>query len=653
MRSSYFVIVFLLFLASPINARLSAQEGLEEFIERDSAAFIVIQDPAAILQQIQSSVYFQNRHFQKALELLVDDEFSLSSQERLSELEAKWNEICGQLSKIDEVSLIIHSWEDGSWTIPKLSIAIAGPAEPVRRMVELLKEARSSIEQSESNQPDFFSHIAGNQLAGVSMQQTGNLVLLSNAPEKSKELMARLKQSGDERFRSLARNRSYVQVQKLLEKRVKSPQVRGFIAPRNFWRVLTKLVAGDKALMIEPPESLASAGFQVLLQSESKAIDTPDGTYQAVISWDFVLTYTVPASGFGKLIESFEPLAEFPAIPFSVTSLSAVGFDLKARHAAGKEIFEKYQKHLFAPASKDGKSEGMSFEKYFNFSEFGLAGVTDEVGMDPVLGATSGTISLYHTGNPVHWKPAMEIRRVKNQEAMKKLLVNKLQMENKFAPTGQRLIEIPNDHGQLFGRTESGIREHLASRAKSLRESGEEPPKDLAIRDGAPLSNTLLSRQYEYFINDDWMVHCDHNSMQHFLKSAYEEFSPPGTFDLLLDSTRASSGQSSFFKIDYQSSTFYKVENKRNQNSIESLRIKEKFGNGQRTLSKEVWEKLMSEPDEYGLRNEIESNEDAVAAVRQLIVNAFNDTFGTTVRLYSKDGPKMRIFGQVYSLVDE
>ena len=61
----------------------------------------------------------------------------------------------------------------------------------------------------------------------------------------------------------------------------------------------------------------------------------------------------------------------------------------------------------------------------------------------------------------------------------------------------------------------------------------------------------------------------------------------------------------------------------------------------------------MSKPDEYGLRNEIESTEDAAAAVQQLIVHAFNDSFGTVVSLYSRDDPKMRIFGQVYSLVDE
>lgn len=270
-----------------------------------------------------------------------------------------------------------------------------------------------------------------------------------------------------------------------------------------------------------------------------------------------------------------------------------------------------------------------------------------------MLEATNGIISVYHEKNPIHWKPAMEVRKVKNREAMEKLLANKLKAENRSAPKNERLVEIPNDHGQLFGRTQSGIREHLGKRATSWRESGEELPKDFAPQDGEPISETIMSKQCEYFINNDWMIHCDHNSMKRFLSAAYEEYSDPQTFDLLLKATRDSSGQSSFFKIAYQSNKFYKVENKRNQDSIESLRIKQKYGTGPSDRSPEVWKKLMSEPDEYGLRNEIESTEDAAAAVQQLIVHAFNDTFGTVVSLYSRDDHKMRIFGQVYSLIDE
>ncbi len=385
MRSTYFFITVFLLIASSTSSGLTAQDALEEFIERDSAAFIVIQDPEAILRQIESSVFFQNHRFQRALELMVDGEFPLADHERLNELEEKWNEIRDLLSRFDEVSLIIHSWADDFWSVPKISIAFAGPAESIQSMEGLLTDVASSILDSATDDPNFFSLVAGSELSGVSIQQAGNLIVLSNAPEKSKELMARLEQSEDKNFKSLARNRSYLQVQKLLEKRAKSPQVRGFIAPKSFRRLITTLVAGDQFIMIEPPESIASAGFQILLQSDSKAIVTPDGTYKPVINWDFVLAYTQPVSGFGKLIESFEPFTEFPSLPFSITSLNAIGFDLKAKHDADEEIFEKYQKHFFAPASKDSESDGMSFEEYFSFSEFGLVGMADELDMNPML----------------------------------------------------------------------------------------------------------------------------------------------------------------------------------------------------------------------------------------------------------------------------
>jgi hypothetical protein len=629
------------------------QDNLEEFIERDSAAFIVIEDPAAILAQIESSVLFENRHFQKAMEIMVDEKFPLATRERLDEMEEKWHEIRGLLSSLDEISIIIHSWPDDYQSIPKITIALTGLPEPIQSMQGILTDVKSSVLESDPETPDFFSFVFGDQISGISIQQTGRTILLSNAPEKSGELVSRINQSQDKKFKSLALNRSYMQIQKLLEKRADAPQVRGFLAPKSFRHLMTDLVGYKTILMIEPPKSIASAGFQVLLQSDAGAIETPGGTFQSALNWDFVLTYTQPSSGFGKLIESFEPIGEFPAMPFAVTSLVAVGFDLVAKRDADQEIFEKYQKKLFAPRGEEGDSGGMNFEKYFRFSEFGLFGLDDDPNLKPLLETAKGAISINHEGNPIHWKAAMEIRKVKNRESMEKLVAEKLKSENASASEEDRLVEIPNDHGRLFGRTETGTREFLKKQAKMWRDGGEEPPEGFEALDDEPLSESVLSRQYEYFVNDDWMVHCDHNSMKWFLSSVYEEPREPSTFDLLSKSTMESSGQSEFFKITYQSNKFYKLQDKRMQNSIESLRIKEKYGTGELDQSREVWERLMAEPDEFGLRNEIESTEDAAVAVQQLMMNGFHDVFGTAVSLYSRNENKMRIFGQVYSLVDE
>ena len=125
----------------------------------------------------------------------------------------------------------------------------------------------------------------------------------------------------------------------------------------------------------------------------------------------------------------------------------------------------------------------MTFEKYFSFTEFGLFDPAAELDVNPWLAATNGAISVYHEKNPIHWKPAMQIKKVNNREAMEKLLAYKLKTENRSAPKNERLVEIPNDHGQLFGRTESGIREHLGRRAEIWRDSGEELPKDFAPRE--------------------------------------------------------------------------------------------------------------------------------------------------------------------------
>ncbi len=340
MRSFLTLFTVFLLAAGSVGGVVHAQDDLESFVARETAAFVVIQDPEAILEQIEESVFLRNRHFQKALDLMVDEEFPLTTPEQLTKLESKWDAIRQLLSKFDEVSVIIHSWPDEPWSIPKLTIALTGSGEIAAELETQLTEAQTSIAGAESGDPVLFSLLAGSQLSGITIQQSGNLLLVSNAPEQSQKLKARIEQSTQKKFRSLARSRSFQTVQKLLEQRAEEPQVRGFIAPQSFRKVITTLVAGDNFIMIDPPKSIASAGFQILLQYDSETTETPDGVYQPVINWDFVLTYTRPSTGFGKLIESFEPFEEMPSLPFPVTSLEAVGFDLNAKHDAGRDIFE-------------------------------------------------------------------------------------------------------------------------------------------------------------------------------------------------------------------------------------------------------------------------------------------------------------------------
>ena len=559
------------------------------------------------------------------------------------------------LGQFTEICLIIHSWPDDLWSIPQFTIACTGGSESNQRIQEFIDESSSLIAEAGDSETDLVSLFGGDKLNEISVERTDELILFSNTIKKSRDLLARLDPTPSKKFKSLARNRSFMRVQKLLEKRAGSPQIRGYIAPKSFRRLITTLITGEQVIMIDAPESIASAGFQILLENSDNSIQTPSGTYQPIVSWDFVLTYTVPASGFGKLIESFRPFDEFPPLPFSVTSLNAFSFDMSARYDAGKAIFDKYQKHLFAPADEASGSPGMSFERYFGFKEFGISNFSDAPEKDQMLNASNGTITVYHEENPVHWQPAITIKKVTNRKFMNLLLESGVKSRNSSnsSPDKEQLVEIPNDHGRLFGLTETGIRSKLERQAKSWRDSGSNVPEYMSQVEDKPLSEDCLSRQYEYFINDDWMIHADHNSMKQFLNAVYEDPPEPGAFDLLLDATRELSGQDSFFKVSYQSNMYYYVKDRQTHSSVESSRIKAKYGDDSGRLSQKVWDKLMSKPNGIGLRNTIESTEDTVAAVKQLLIYALNDTFGTFVNLYSGDDQKMRIFGQVFSLAQD
>lgn len=704
-----FIFLFCCLLAA--SSPTLGQKNVADSVKRDEVAFVVIHDPNAILDQIESSVFFQNRKFLKAVELLTDERFSLTTEDRLLELEDKWYEIRQTLEKVEKISIVIHSWKQ-TWGMslgdlfshtPEFTMVFESSPETNRALEENFLSVKSMFPQSEEEDDtdDFVSETGLNGLKGITVEQIDNYIMLSNSPENSEQLSQQLKkQRVPENFRSLSKNRSYMQVQKLLKVKERSPTVHGFLTSNNFSGFAKSMI--DPSLSFYSSNSLAAIGFQAFLDERSDSIETPDGTFRAAINWDFVLTYTQPASGFGKLVDSFEPLGDLPRLPFSATSVSAAGVDMNKKLSGFTDLFDNDQSGLFYPKEfteeeleelsktldpseleKLADIDPMSAEEVFGQHQFQLFRTPKEFDFEKLLSSSSAKIVISYDDpnqNPNSYYASsvkhVVIEKISDPVEMMRVLQQKVEQENLGQPDSIRLVEVDNDYGRLFARRESAIREMYAQRISQWNQSTEDMRAQVEsgeiemsleeldemeesnrkmldriypkIPESGPLDNEVMSQQKEYFINDEWMISTDHVSMKRILNAIYEEVPTPQTFDLLLHASSKSSGQNSPIKVVYKS-------NKSHESfgsgmfgvvSFEMERIWKKYDQN------EAMEVMMSRPDEFGLRNQIESTDDAAAAFKHLIALAFNDTFGTSMSLYSKDDHKMRVFGQIFSLVE-
>lgn len=116
---------------------LVGQDQFDVYIEKESAAFVVVEDPESIVEYFQSSQLLKNNHFQAALELLTDERFSLTSTTTIEEVAAKFNAFLGVLRQIDQVAIVIHrlnapeSNQTSSFGVPDLSVIFTAKDETV------------------------------------------------------------------------------------------------------------------------------------------------------------------------------------------------------------------------------------------------------------------------------------------------------------------------------------------------------------------------------------------------------------------------------------------------------------------------------------------------------------------------------------------
>lgn len=145
-------------------------------------------------------------------------------------------------------------------------------------------------------------------------------------------------------------------------------------------------------------------------------------------------------------------------------------------------------------------------------------------------------------------------------------------------------------------------------------------------------------------------IAADNSSMYQMLLSL-ETPAAPQAFNLLYDHARKKRRADECCRVAFRSHKL--LANSIEEQHVWSLARSKEKKQGKKMFTpkgdEEALKIIQSEPDEYGLRIELKTRDDARVAVQQLLLNAFTDTFGTSIKLYSIEGQQFNTFGHIYS----
>ncbi len=664
------VIFILTFSCLALSSFCHAKQlGLEKFVSKNCAAFVVIEEPDEFLQSFELLV-FSNPRICRGFEILQDGEDPLIDQAGINQFERGWSQLKNNLAQLNEVSIVIHqnpgldadspALRSDFWTgvFPKFSIILNGPPHCLQTIEQMLKSGQSQAteqlselrlsqqeeneliqgpvvtdgehEKFEETELVLFADHLKSFLDGLSVERSGDVVVISNDEENSSQLLSRVNGAADKKFRSLSLHRSYQVVQKLLERCSPSTVVRGFFVPENFPEYTTELVTESLGFH---PTALRASGFVMSLMPDAATVEVGEDVYRSVVEWDFVMTFTRPATEYGKIVESFLPIEDPPALLLPVSELRAFGFDSKLRHEAFMETIQIH--HVEDDTSDD-------FNPVGDHEVYGIISESKKFAPDTVSNFSNSRFEAWVADPNDGVNRWLEMYPVGDPDTMDLFFQSRIEAENRVLEPRDWFVEMESDYGRLYARTSAAIR----ARAKELIEDGFGEDLSFELPASGPLPDNYMCREEEFFLDDQWMICTDHTTMRSVLKALYEETPAPSKLKHILEASRKRIGERVPVKIDYAS---IEHEEKSYMHS-QLFYLREKYlAQDQEEVFNEI---IAAGPDEFGLYGTLESKYEAYVAASQLIGSGLVETFGTKVVLSSSDQYNFRVFGQYYSKVD-
>jgi len=599
---------------------VDGQTNFDELIEKESTAFVVVQRPSEILAYLGSTGFFENENLLAARRILVDDRFSLTSEVRIEKFLKELSVLQEILEEVDQISIVIHRLgkndqdKQSQFVVPDFSIIFSAEAKLVSELEAIGKTILNYPKfSSKLDDADYLTNTLKNSLEGLELINNGDSIILSNAPAIARDIVSRGSETKPANFRSLARNRSYQSVQAVLNKRNGASAITGYINPSHSAKLITGLI--DEMFAKFPANSLAGAGFRISLNENTQLLETSEGEFKGGIEFDAVVRYVNPPTGFGELIEALQPIGKLPTKPFNITRLYAFGFNGPKRSNARQKLYEE-------------KTRPIPWERMVMRSFQG-----SELSADTVLGHAKTEIQLYHFPKNGDFPRFLSIKTPDDYLKMNKVFSHTIKDENRNNRKTIHFKEIECDHGIHFARDESAIRRRM--QLARLDDSEQE--------DNLPISDSVMARQREYFLNEEWMVYADHFSLAQFIEGMYEQPATDKKFDILYRDAADDSKNRNFVKVVYESSSWNMVK----AGSIEAYYIMERYKSDQKKqqeISKTI-------PDENGLRIPLATKQDAKVAVQILVARSLAEAFGTSIQLYSKGENRLELYGKVYSQV--
>lgn len=328
----------------PVSVMGQDGEDVAEWVDADTAALVNIPDFPEAYDRIRSAALFQNPRLQKAMEILSDERFPIISAEDRESLLGKVGEVESLVRSINQVSLVVHKYDDRSfvWSLfigadedtrQELREKLLGLDRMVKRSVRLTEERDpGSLETpAPSIQPASQASGKVSELGWCRTRQFGDWLVLSNHGEFIDQLET---WNSDPKFRSLAKSRKYQAIR---------AQSSGF--SKNVKRIfvygnpvkLAKFIPNsspDRWEMFKVNE-LPSCGLNILLNDVDKADDSTP-----LIIVEAIVKFTEPTVGIAKMFAQYRPV-RIPPLAVEPIEFQAFSRDEESYTQASIEAYEE------------------------------------------------------------------------------------------------------------------------------------------------------------------------------------------------------------------------------------------------------------------------------------------------------------------------
>jgi hypothetical protein len=577
LRFSRVCLFALIFFASYQKCR--GQDGLIEYLDNSVVAVAVIQKPRAIVEYLSNLGFAEDARWQHAIEIATSETGGFLGPGELKQCAVKCNLLLQLFETSKEIGIIWHHSENK--LAYEFTLAIRCLSERKQETAETLQCVKEFVSPG---MPPAFADF------NVKVCNRSDWVLLSNSTAAD-ELTMKLN-SEKIPARVLTNSRRFRRVfGDDFETQSDQPVVFVYGDPE---RLSHHFFYSELSPELRTAYKFSEvAGLGISLKFET--LTAKDSVRSAVI--EVKAPCTLPRTGIGALVDSYQPIGEIPQIPMEFVELNASAYDPLKKHAMLREIHDAAN----GQGSYDAECQNRWDRRGLNY-------------VNDVLMKSDKVFNFRYHDPATDRLTFLLFEHVIDNEAALRYL--------------KKITNYPSND------PEKPVYKSRKGKSGDLFESSH---PDVPT----------------YFLGQDWYV-CGLRKKHVVAVDELLDGNPKQTSNSL----KAIEKHQTYFGRKGQAFRiqFLNVARLDGSSEIENKRIAEKVGYSgfaRNTKSGPGWEKYKAyqrkDPDKFGLRIDIEDKDDSLAAFKCLVISTITTQLGNLVLSYHNEDSGIRIFGALFA----